>query len=319
MGPDNRRRSQPLSENSSAAHHQQPHQEQARQEHGLNQQQQQQKLYQQQGYHHQQLMYQQQQMEAENGARDDDQMTPLWTDMQRRWSEKNHTTVRDDLLNPVVVGNPLGVYAVLPDFKKKILEAERRAQEQAKHLPRLQIPSYAASTDSPYSPFSPYGRAPSSSGKPVNPHSSRMSQRDRIPNVGTARSEHGVSATAYTLSPSQSYQNLHSPSSQIRFVPSSGGLTNPSTITARAHYESEAKPGNSRPPSNSKGGPDGPHARGTQETEGIGPHHIPTSLGQMKAPHARPQPSTPPSSIPAKLPNLRPPSTHRLATASQQQ
>eukprot|EP00967_Tisochrysis_lutea_P024530 scaffold28202_cov22-Tisochrysis_lutea.AAC.2 len=39
--------------------------------------------------------------------------TLCWTDMQRRWSEKNHTTIRDELLNPVVVGNPLGVYAVL--------------------------------------------------------------------------------------------------------------------------------------------------------------------------------------------------------------
>eukprot|EP00967_Tisochrysis_lutea_P140063 scaffold255345_cov17-Tisochrysis_lutea.AAC.1 len=45
------------------------------------------------------------------------------------------------------------------------------------HLPRLQIPSYGASADAPYSPFSPHGRAPSSPGKPVNPHSSRMSQR----------------------------------------------------------------------------------------------------------------------------------------------
>mmetsp|Transcript_20607 Transcript_20607/g.57471 ORF Transcript_20607/g.57471 Transcript_20607/m.57471 type:complete len:597 (+) Transcript_20607:45-1835(+) len=323
MEPAPHTRSQPPSENSSTTQHLQQ-QDQDYQEHGMNQQQQQQKLYQQQGYHHQQLVYQQQQMEAENSAREDDQMVPLWTDMQRRWSEKNHTTIRDELLNPVVVGNPLGVYAVLPDFKRKILEAERKAQEQAKHLPRLQIPSYGASADAPYSPFSPHGRAPSSPGKPVNPHSSRMSQRDRTPNVGTARSEHGAGSS--TLSPSPSYQNLNSPGGRSRFVPSSNGQaspkppsTNPGSNSLRARFESEANFSSSRPSSTVKGGPDGPQGLNMQNAEGATPPHVSTPVSQLRAPHARSQPSPPPASTPAKLPNLRPTSTHRLATASQQE
>mmetsp|Transcript_22826 Transcript_22826/g.58107 ORF Transcript_22826/g.58107 Transcript_22826/m.58107 type:complete len:441 (-) Transcript_22826:118-1440(-) len=59
---------------------------------------------------------------------------PLYGDVEARWRATNHTVIRDEVFNPIVVGDPLPLYASMPDYKKKHmekLEADKAAEKAA--------------------------------------------------------------------------------------------------------------------------------------------------------------------------------------------
>lgn len=82
--------------------------------------------------------------------------------MQRRWSEKNHTSIRDELFNTFIVGRPFGAYSSVhasdvtvakPKTFERIKSMRRVEKKEAEPLPKLKIPQgLQQSGDTPNSP-----------------------------------------------------------------------------------------------------------------------------------------------------------------------